>query len=213
MRKAIITIIGILLLSFIIAVFFYQKMPVEMASHWNAAGNVDGYMGKIWGIFLMPIITLALTILIFMLPRIDPLKKNVDKFRKYYDGFMMIFVTYMLYIYLITLIWNLGYKFNMIQMLTPSFAILFYYCGILMQHAKRNWFIGIRTPWTLSDDKVWDKTHKLGAVLFKISGLLCLIGFVMPQYAIWLVLVPVLSSSIVLFVYSYLVYKKMLIWI
>jgi len=213
MKKSMFLIIGMVILSFAIGLFFYPKMPIEMASHWDATGNVNGYMGRAWGIYLMPVLTAALTLLLLALPYVDPLKKNVDKFRKYYEGFVIMFVAFMLYLYLLTIIWNLGYRFSMIQMLVPSFAVLFYYCGIMMQHTKRNWFIGIKTPWTLSSDVVWDKTHKLGAILFKITGLICLIGFILPSYTIWLVIVPVLTVAIVLFVYSYVVYRKMKIWI
>jgi uncharacterized membrane protein len=183
-------------------------MPYDMASHWNAAGEVDGYISKFWGLFLMPIISVAMFLLFVFLPLLDPLKDNVKKFRSYYDGFMIMMTAFMFYLYVLTLMWNIGYKFNMLIWLTPSFAILFYYSGMLMEHAKRNWFIGIKTPWTLSSDDVWDKTHKLGAKLFKLTGIICLLGMILPVYAIWFVLVPVLSTSVVTIVYSYVLYKR-----
>jgi len=63
------------------------------------------------------------------------------------------------------------------QMMVPALGILFYYCGILIENAKRNWFIGIRTPWTLSNEKVWERTHKIGGKLFKIAGLIAFLWY------------------------------------
>ena len=64
----------------------------------------------------------------------------------------------------------------MTKFIIPAFAVLLFYIGILIKHAKRNWFIGIRTPWTLSSDKVWDKTHALGGKLFQVSAVITLGG-------------------------------------
>ena len=93
-------------------------------------------------------------------------------------------------------------------MLSPAFAILFYYCGVLIEHSKRNWFIGIRTPWTMSSEKVWDKTHARGGKLFKIAGFIALLGIILPEQAIFLFLGAVLVFVAYLFVYSYVEYKK-----
>ena len=81
----------------------------------------------------------------------------------------------MLYIYALTLLWNLGYTdFGMSRAMLPAMGLLFIFIGYMLRKAKRNFFIGIRTPWTLSSDKVWDETHRLGAILFMISGVLAL---------------------------------------
>ena len=77
-----------------------------------------------------------------------------------------------------------------------------------MRQAKRNFFIGIRTPWTLSSDHVWDETHRLGSILFIASGILALFGAFFPDYAIWFILVPVLGSTLFLLVYSYILYQR-----
>jgi uncharacterized membrane protein len=96
----------------------------------------------------------------------------------------------------------------MIQVLSPAFAVIFYYAGVLTQNAHRNWFVGIRTPWTLSSVTVWQKTHKLGGKLFKLTALLSLFGTVLPQLAIYLIMAPVIFTTITVFVYSYLEYQK-----
>jgi len=114
----------------------------------------------------------------------------------------------LLYIHLLTILWNMGVRFNMAQLLAPAFGILFYYCGILIENARRNWFIGIRTPWTLSSEKVWEKTHKVGGKLFKISGIIAFVGIFLQDYVLFLILVPVISTTIYTIVYSYFEYQK-----
>jgi uncharacterized membrane protein len=86
--------------------------------------------------------------------------------------------------------------------------MLFYYLGILSENVTRNWFIGIRTPWTMSNEKVWDKTHKLGGKLFKIIGLTSLLGVFFQNYAILFTLIPTILITIYTVVYSYFQYKK-----
>jgi uncharacterized membrane protein len=99
-------------------------------------------------------------------------------------------------------------KFNLVQFLTPAFALLFYYAGVLMSVAKRNWFVGIRTPWTLSSDRVWQKTHRLGAVLFKLVALISLLGILWPAMTIYLILFPVIITTIIVYIYSYLIFRQ-----
>jgi len=208
MRKSEIIIFGIIILSFAIGIYYYPQMPEKLASHWNAHGQVNGYMSKFWGLFLMPIISVGMLLLFIFIPRIDPLKSNIQEFRKHYDGFVVLIMVFLFYLYLLTIFWNSGYTFNMITFLSPALAILFYFTGILIENAKRNWFIGIRTPWTMSSDKVWDKTHKIGGKLFKIAGLLALIAVFLDTYAIFVIVVPVIIVSIYTIVYSYFEYQK-----
>lgn len=200
--------LAIIIVAFAIGAYLYPMMPEDMPAHWNAAGEVDGYMPRFWGMFLMPIITLGMLLLFIVIPHIDPLKKNLEKFRKHYDVFVVIMVGFMFYIYMLTLLWALEFGFGMIQMLVPAFAVLFYYAGLLMENARMNWFVGIRTPWTLSSERVWDKTHKLGGRLFKAVGLIALLGLALPDHAIWILVGPVIAVSIYTMIYSYFEYQK-----
>lgn len=208
MRKSELVVLGIIMLSFVIGAFLYPRMPEKMASHWNAQGEVDGYMPRFMGLFFMPAVLIGLLLLFILIPKIDPLRKNIEEFRKYYDGFVVLIVLFLLYVYTITLLWNLGTTVNMNLLLSPAFAALFYYCGILVENAKRNWFVGIRTPWTLSSDRVWEKTHRIGGKMFKIAGLIAIAGVFLPEYAIYFMVAPVLVASAYLIVYSYLEYRK-----
>ena len=198
----------IIVLSVLIGIFSYGYFPEKVASHWGPRGEVNGFMPKFWGIFLMPLISIALLLLFIIIPKFDPLKKNYEKFRRYYDSFILMVIIFLFYIFLLTIIWNLGIFFNMSLAIIPAIGFLFFYIGILLKNTKRNWFLGIRTPWTLSSDIVWDKTHRLGSKLFMLSGIITLVGILFPDLFIWFVLAPVLISSVWLYLYSYLVYKK-----
>jgi len=209
MKKINVFIILIILASFGVGIYYYPLLPDRMASHWNEKGQVDGYMGKFWGLFLMPVISLILYLMFLFLPKIDPLKENIKKFRKYFDGFILALLLFLFYLYLLTIVWNLGWRFNLMRFLAPAFAILFYTCGVLVKNAKQNWFIGIRTPWTLMNEAVWDKTHELGGKLFKLAGVIALLGVIFPDLAVLLILAPVITFSFVLVFFSYFKYRNL----
>jgi uncharacterized membrane protein len=208
MNKSIAASIVLAVLALAIGAYLYPQLPERMASHWNFQGEVNGYSGKTFGVFFLPLLTLVLIGFFMIIPKIDPLKQNIAEFRKYFDGLVLVFTAFMIYIYLLTLAWSLGYRFDMSQMLSPAFGILFYYMGILIGKSKRNWFIGIRTPWTLSSDKIWDSTHRIGGKLFKACGVVSLLGVFVPSYGLLLVIGPVLAVSLYLVIYSYQEYRK-----
>ena len=209
MNNTQITAFLIVILTFVLSVAVYPQMPDQLASHWNAEGHVDGYMSKFWGLFLLPFISILMLALFLIIPKIDPLKKNIISFRKYYDQFMIILTAFMLYIHILIIFWNLGHVFNMARMIAPSMGFLFYFIGILVQNSKRNWFIGIRTPWTLSSEKVWNSTHKKGGKLFRIAGIIAFFGFIFPNQAIYLIIFPTLFVAIYTIIFSYYEYKRL----
>jgi uncharacterized membrane protein len=91
----------------------------------------------------------------------------------------------------------------------PALGVLFFFVGYLMRKSKRNFFIGIRTPWTLSSDRVWDETHRLGSILFMLSGTLAFLGaFFGGPIAFWLLLIPLIGSTVITLVYSYILYQR-----
>lgn len=198
----------VILLAFATAWYFYPLMPDQIASHWDAQGEVNGYMNKLWGLFLMPIMMVFFTVLLFVIPNIDPERKNIEKFYGEFDKFVVVFNLFILYIYVLTILWNIGYGINMTASMMPALAVLFWFCGSLVGKAKRNYTIGIRVPWTLASDVVWEKTHRVGEKLFKLVALTTLLGMFFTNYAFWLLFVPLTVSIVYLFVYSYLEYRK-----
>jgi uncharacterized membrane protein len=188
----------------------WNKLPEQMASHWDVNDQVNGYMPKFWGVFMMPLVTLGMSVLFLVIPAIDPLKANIAKFREAFNLFIALIVAFMLYLHALTLAWSLGYtNFKMSTSMLPAMGLLFIFIGFILRKAKRNFFIGIRTPWTLSSDNVWDKTHQLGATLFMASGVLTFIGGIFGgMTAFWFLFVPLIGSTIFLFIYSYTLYQR-----
>lgn len=188
----------------------WNRLPDQMASHWNANDQVDGYMPKFWGVFMLPLITLGMFVLFLVIPAIDPLKANIAQFREAFNLFIVLMVAFMVYIHGLTLAWNLGYtSFKMSGAMLPALGLLFIFIGFMLRQAKRNFFIGIRTPWTLSSDQVWEETHRLGAVLFMISGALAFIGGLFGgTTAFWMMFIPIMGSTLFLLVYSYVLYRR-----
>jgi uncharacterized membrane protein len=208
MRKVILISFGLVLLSYLLSIYFYPQMPEQMATHWDLRGEADGYMSKLWGLFFTPVVITVLTIIFLAIPRIDPKKENIEKFRKYYDRFIIIFILFMLVVHVQILLWNIGIQISPNALFPVGVGLLFYYIGILMEKAERNWFIGIRTPWTLSSDRVWRKTHRLGGKLFKIAGIVSILGVLSQELAIYFVIIPALFVAGFTIVYSYLEYQK-----
>ncbi len=208
MRKAELVVLALAVASFFVGSVFYSHLPDRVATHWNSRGEVDGYSSRLFALFFVPILTLGLALLFIAIPRIDPLKANIEKFRKHYDGLIVLVLIFLVVMYLHTILWNLGTKINPNAIVPIGIGLLLFYVGILCENAKRNWFVGVRTPWTLSSDAVWEKTNKLGGKLMKIAGLITIVGIFFRAYVIYFVLIPVLGVAAYTIVYSYLEYQK-----
>jgi uncharacterized membrane protein len=202
--------IAFALAGFIIGGVLYGQMPDPMASHWNAAGEADGTISRFWGVFLIPVISLGVMLLFLAIPLIDPLRANIQKFKGYYYGFAAIFMVYFLYIYILTMLWNLDMRFDMTKALMPAIGILFIVAGAMMRKAKRNYMVGIRTPWTLASDTVWERTHKLGGWLFIGAGIVIGILAVFLTSAIfWILIGLILAVTLFSVIYSFVIYKQL----
>jgi uncharacterized membrane protein len=194
----------------IVGAAFWNQLPDPMASHWNENDQVDGYMSKFWGVYMMPLITIGLFLLFLLIPNIDPLKANIAQFRGTFNLFITVMVAFMAYVHVLTLRWNLGYTdLGIGKAMLPAMGLLFIVIGSMLRKAKRNWFIGIRTPWTLSSDSVWNEIHRLGGILFMFSGVIAIIGgFFGGMVAFWSIMIPIFGTSIFLVVYSYVLYQR-----
>ena len=202
--------ISFIIIAILIAVglILLPQLPEQVPSHWNDQGQVDGYSSNLSGILLMPGILLATLLLLLVVPLIDPRKANIAKFRPLYNVFMLCFVLFLAYLHILTLLAGLGVKIDMNRMLMPAFGLFFIFTGIMIRHAKRNYMIGIRTPWTLHSDVVWDKTHQVGGIAFIIAGALTMLTVFIPQFAFPVMMVSVLLVAAGTIVYSYIVYRQ-----
>ncbi len=202
--------ISFIIIAVLIAVglVLLPQLPEQVPSHWNDQGQVDGYSSKLSGILLMPGILLATLLLLLVVPSIDPRKANIAKFRPQYNIFILCFVLFLAYLYVLTLLAGLGVKIDMNRMLMPAFGLFFIFVGSMVRHAKRNYMIGIRTPWTLHSDVVWDQTHRVGGIAFMVAGAFTMLTVFVPQLAFPVMMVSVLLVAVGTIVYSYIFYRQ-----
>lgn len=201
-------LIALILLMFIVSLYLYPIMPESMPIHWNAKGEIDGYGSRFVGLFLMPVFLAGIYILFLFAPEMAIYNKNFEKFKNYFYGFKVFLILFFITIYIASLLPNFSIEVNMGYIMVPALAVLFFYTGYILKFAKRNYFIGIRTPWTLTNEKVWDKTHKLGSKLFMASSVLMLFSLFFPESSIWVVIILIIAVVLFSFVYSYLEYKR-----
>jgi uncharacterized membrane protein len=201
-------IILLLLVTVAMTLITYPRLPDAVASHWNAAGNVDGYLPKSWGLALMPLLMIGFSALFALFPRIDPLRDNYRKFQDYYEGFILVMALFFFFIQLQIILWGLGMQVSPNLTMPLTTGILFIYIGFLIGHAEPNWFVGIRTPWTLSSGSVWKKTHRRGGTLFKLAGIVSMIGVLGGVYAWLFIIVPALAVAAYTVAYSYVEFER-----
>lgn len=207
-RRAATVSAALIAASFLVGALLYRTLPETIVTHWGPSGEPNGTMAKPYGVFLLPFVMAAVTLLLFSLPKIDPLKNSYASFRKEYDRLIVLIVAFMTMMNGLVLAWNLGYRFNLSRFIAPAVGIFFYFLGTIMPGIKRNWFAGIRTPWTLSSDRVWQKTHEKAGSVFQLAGIVACFGAVVPRYAFELLVVPILAATLWVTFYSYLVYRK-----
>ncbi len=157
----------------------------------------------------MPIISVGMLGLFLLIPSIDPLKANIAKFRQAFNAFIAAILVFLFYIHVLTLAWNLGYQnFRMSQAMLPAIGLIFIFAGLMMRKARRNFFIGIRTPWTLSSDRVWDETHRVGSRLFVVMGIVTMFTTLLGQAGIYVMFGAILIGVLVPVIYSYVLYQQ-----
>jgi len=203
-------LIGFALLAAVLVatVIAYPYMPEMVPSHWNVHGTVDHYHPK-WKLF----ITIPLGMLIFMglfaiLPWISPKHFEVDTFRSTSLYIMVVILAMFAYLDALVLWAGLRGPMDMTRSMICGLSLLVALLGNVLGKVRRNFYIGIRTPWTLANDTVWNATHRLGGKFFVLSGIL---GFVFAflRGPIWLVAGTLALGAVVPAVYSLVFYKQL----
>jgi len=207
MRRENILALALIFLMFLSAILLLNKLPDQVATHWNFEGQADGFGSKYQALFLIPAITLLIFVFINYLPRISVHKKNIEGF-KYFAGLKLSLVIFFAFIYLATLLPHSGYEYNIGKLIMVGVAVLLFYIGFIMKDIKKNYFIGFRTPWTLANDKVWKRTHEVGSVWFRVAAVLMLLNIFFSVKYSWVFILPILVVTVGIVVYSYLIYKK-----
>lgn len=202
-------IILIILLCIVAGFVVFPHLPERVPSHWNIRGEVDGYSGRWFGAFGIPAMTAGIYVLMVLLPLVDPKRKNYAKFSGVYSIFKLAFVLFMGGLYLVTIAAALGYNVD-VGLLIPLFlSLLFIVMGNTMGRIKHNYFVGIKTPWTLADEDVWKKTHRLGGRLYVASGVVTMAALLISRSVVfWVFIITIIGANVIAAVYSYLLYKR-----
>mgnify|MGYP000205647394 CR=1 FL=1 len=199
---------GIVAVTGILGIAVMGRLPDQVAIQFGPSGQPDDYAGKAFALALVPGLQAVMLAVFAVLPRIDPLGENIRKFGDMYNWLVVVIVGFLGYVHGTVLLWNVGYEFAVTQAVVPAVAVLYYFIGVVMERAEQNWFVGIRTPWTLSNEQVWQDTHALGGTLFKIAAAIALGGLVLPQYAVVLIAGPAALLAVITTVYSYWDYRR-----
>jgi len=192
-----------------VAIFIAPCIGDQIPTHWNAQGQIDGYSSKPVAVFSLLGVLLIVYLLMLLLPQLDPFKKNYAAFEKQYYVLRLLLTIFLVALYIFTLLAAAGYNLDIKRFIIQAMSLLFATIGILMPKIKKNYFVGIRTPWTLQSDEVWAKTHKFGGKAFIIAGALCFFTAWMGDWAFGAFMTIILLAALSPMVYSYLEYKKL----
>jgi uncharacterized membrane protein len=186
----------------------WPHVPDRLPVHWNLQGEVDRWGGKFEGLFLLPLITLGLYLLLLIVPLLDPGRRNYQNFAKAYGVIRIAMVLFMAFLYGMTILAAFGYEFNSTTVVLGAMSVLFVVLGNFMGKIRPNWFVGVRTPWTLSSKLSWDKTHRLAGWLFVLMGATFALLAGVPTGWMFAVVMTINGLSLLwMVVYSYLVYR------
>lgn len=203
-------LLGIILLSLVAGGLLYGHLPEQVPMHWNIRGEVDGYGSRLTGAFAIPLLTLVAYIAMVISPRIDPKKANYAKFTGAYSAFMTVFVLLMLTLYTAVMLFTFGYNIDIGVITQIGIGLLFIVMGNYLTRVRHNYFFGIRNPWTLANESVWRKTHRVGGILFVLAGVLTIASVVtLPELRFIITISSIIGVSVISMVYSYLVFRKL----
>lgn len=196
-------------LAAMISIWAYPRLPETVATHWNLRGVPDDYSSRLWAVALMPLVMIGMTGLLRVLPKIDPRRENYAKFIDSYWLIANAILVFMGVAHVLVLAHGMGYLVQVDRLLPLGVGLLFAFLGNYLTRIEPNWFIGIRTPWTLSSDTVWRKTHRTGGWLFVIGGIVIAAGAFAPRGAF----VPLFVATVIVVagipvVQSYVLWKR-----
>jgi uncharacterized membrane protein len=163
--------LGLVGLAFVAAGALYRQLPATVPIHWNARGQANGFAPKAWGAFLMPVVMAGVYLLLTAIPRISPQGFGVERFRRVYRIFQTAILAFLLLVSILVPWAGTGAKVPIDRAVYVGLGLLFLVIGNFLGKVTKNFFVGIRTPWTLASDEVWLRTHRLAGKLSVLAGL------------------------------------------
>lgn len=187
----------------------YTGLPEHVPVHWNIRGEVDGYGSRFAVLFLSPLMMIGVWALLRFLPRIDPLRANYARFAGTYEVIIDSVMAMMLVIHLAILFGAGGAPDSVSLVVRAAIGAMFIVMGNVMPRTRQNWFVGVRTPWTLASARVWERTHRLAGYLFVALGVIVILTIPLPPH----LGIPVLAAGVAIVgfgsvIYSYLEWRK-----
>jgi uncharacterized membrane protein len=202
----------IIILMLLISAWAWRQIPAgtQLPVHWGINGQPDRYAGKFWGLFMMPVVLTAMSILLILFPLIEPRKRHLKLSMKAYNLILIGIILLMAGLHIIVIMSSLHKNISVDRAVPFGVGLLFIIIGNYMGKIRSNFFLGIKTPWTLSSELSWNKTHRLGGRLFILCGfLLALSALLFTGKATFVILITGIFISIVAtFAYSYIVWKN-----
>ena len=198
----------VVVLAVVIAIVGIFLMPDTIPTHFGPSGEPDAWGSK-YTVLLYPAILIVVTLLAVPMIKFDPKMENYERFSKYYSYFFFGFALFFTATEIANIAIALGAKINVGSVICFVSGVLMLFVGNMMPKIKQNFFFGIKTPWALSDEENWFKTHRLGGKTFAIGGIVIMLAAFLPGEAkIWILLAAVLVMTMIPFVYSYLIFKN-----
>ena len=194
---------------FVLAAVMWPSAPDQIPANWGLSGEPSRYGGKFEGLLLLPLITLSVYLLMLVLPKLDPRRDNYALFEGAYAVIRVSVVVFQALIYGFILLWVRGVELDVTVVVPVLVGGLLVVLGNLLGKVRPNWFVGIKTPWTLSSRRSWVKTHRMAGWTFVLLGLafVCL-GLANPAWALPALVAATVGSLLWLVVYSYLVWRS-----
>ncbi len=195
---------------FVAGAVLYPHLPDSIPTHWGFEGEPNQWSPKTWGAWIIPLMSLAFLVLMPLLAKIDPKKANYELFKKPWSFIQSILIVFMAYMYAVTMYVTFYPEHNALvgRAMVFGIGILFVLLGNVMGKVRQNYFVGLKTPWTLNDPEVWQKSQRFGGWMFVLAGLAFMI-----EGVIWLAVLPIFFSALIAMVvfpivYSYLISRK-----
>lgn len=190
--------------------YFYPDLPARVPSHWNIRGEIDGYSSRFWGAFGLPLMMLGCWISFEILPFIDPKKENYGKFSKAYSVFKYALTVLFFGLFIIVIMTAQGYPVNINVIMPLGLSILFIIIGNYLTTLRHNYSFGIRTPWTLANEEVWRRTHRITGRLWVGSGIVSIIAVLFnAKYGGMAVIVLIIGTALFSVVYSWWCFNRL----
>jgi uncharacterized membrane protein len=194
----------------VLSLAVYARLPDSLAVHFDLEGNPNGWMPRPVGAFFGPVFILLLAGLLRGVRRIDPREENYARFDRAYETIVASVLLLLLGTHLIVIATALGFRVPVGRLVPALVGGLFVATGNVMPQMRPNWWFGVRTPWTLSNDRVWTRTHRLAGYSMTGAGIVMILsGFVFPvRLGAPIVVGAAVASVLAPAVYSYLTWRR-----